>query len=132
MIKTMIRAIIEEKEWSWSIIGLVSISAGLLIRSFLLRDILKGMKIRNWSWYQRTLEHYQGRAIFGWIFFIFFVIGTMLLWRFETFFLRYFTFVQWITIFIGLLVLSILCHLKAYAKAIVEAVQENVAADKDI
>ena len=132
MLKAIIHSIVEGKEWSWSIVGLFVILVGLAIRGMLLRDILRGMKIRNRNWYRRTQEHYQERAIMGWIFFLFFAIGIMLLWRFETFFLRYFTFAQWISIFIGLLALSLFCHLKAYAKAIVEAVQENVAADKDI
>ncbi len=132
MVKAILHSIAEGKEWSWSVIGLLAIIGGLAIRGMLLRDILRGMKIRNRNWYHRTQEHYQGRAIIGWIFFILFAVGTMLLWRFEIFFLRYFTIVQWILILIGLFVASLFCHLRAYAKAIVEAVQENVAMDKDI
>ncbi len=132
MTKSIFHSIVEGREWSWSVIGLIVILIGLIIRSALLRDILLGMKIRNQNWYRRTQEHYQGRAIIGWIFFILFAVGTMLLWRFETFFLRYFTIVQWVSILAALFVLSLFCHLRAYAKAIVEAVQENVAMDKDI
>jgi len=132
MMQAILHAIIEGKEWSWSVIGLVSILAGLIMRGFLLRDILRGMKIRNRSWYKRTQEYYQGRAILGWIFFICFAVGTMLLWRFEAFFLRYLNSLQWMLILTSLFVLSLFCHLRAYARAIVEAVQENVAADKDI
>ena len=132
MIRAIIYEIIEGKEWSWSVIGLVSILGGLSIRAFLLRDILRGMKVRNRSWYRRTQEHYQGRAILGWIFFICFAVGTMLLWRFEPFFLRYLSSLEWMLVLAGLFVLSLFCHLRAYAKAIVEAVQENIAADKDI
>ena len=132
MTHAIIRAIVDGKEWSWSVIGLVSILTGLLIRGFLLRDILRGMKMRNRSWYKRTQEHYQGRAILGWIFFTCFAVGTMLLWRFEIFFLRYLNSLQWMLVLTSLFVLSLFCHLRAYARAIVEAVQENVAADKDI
>ena len=132
MTQALIRAIVEGKEWSWSVIGLITILGGLLIRSILLRDILRGMKIRNRNWYKRTQEHYQGRAIWGWIFFTFFAVGTMLLWRYETFFLRYLRFSQWALVLAALFAASLFCHLRAYARALVEAVQENVAADKDI
>ena len=132
MLRALIQSIAEGKEWSWSVIGLLAILMGLAIRSLLLRDILRGMKIRNRNWYQCTQEHYQGRAILGWIFFALFVVGAMLLWRFEALFMNYFTFGQWIMLLGGLFVLSLFCHLRAYAKAIVEAVQESVATDKDI
>ena len=132
MIQAVIRAIVEGKEWSWSVIGLIAIIGGLLIRSLLLNDILRGMRIRNRSWYKRTQEHYQEHAIWGWIFFTLFAVGIMLFWRHETFFLRYLRFSQWVLVLVSLFAVSLFCHLRAYARAIVEAVQENVATDRDI
>ena len=132
MTQDMIRVVEQGREWSWSVIGVLAILAGLTIRSLILRDILHGMKIRNKSWYHRTQAHYQKRGIIGWIFFVFFVIGAILLWRFEELFLRRLNFLQWIIILITLLVLSLFSHLRAYARAIVEAVEESVGTDKDI
>ena len=132
MIEDMIRSIQAGKEWSWSVVGILAILIGLTIRSFLLRDILHEMKIRNRSWYYKTQSIYQGRAFLGWAFFILFLSGTMLLWRFESFFLKYLTVMQWLSVLIALLALSIICHLRAYARAIVEAMQENVAMDKEL
>lgn len=132
MIRSVIEAVLEGKGWSWSVIGLIAILGGLFLRSLLLRDILRGMKIRNRGWYRRTQEYYQGRAILGWVFFLLFAIGAMLLWRFEALFLRYLDYLQWIFVLAALLAISLFLHLRAYARAIVEAVQEHVAADKDI
>ena len=128
----MIEAIVRSRDWSWSLIGLFDIVGGLMVRSFLLRDILRGMKIRNRSWYERTQDHYQRRAVLGWIFFLFFALGTMLFWRFELFFLRFLNLFQWVLVLTGLLVLSLFSHLRAYARAIVEAVEESVGTDKDL
>lgn len=132
MFQDMINTIEQGREWSWSIVGVLAIVSGLIIRSVLLRDILRGMKIRNRTWYRRTQTYYQKRGLVGWIFFALFAIGAMLLWRFEAFFLNYLNLLQWILVLSIFLILSIFSHLRAYACAIVEAVEENVAADKDI
>lgn len=132
MIHDLARAILERREWSWSVIGILAILVGLTIRGFLLRDILRGMKIKNRGWYHRAQALYQVRALLGWIFFILFFGGTMLLWRFEILFLKYLTYPAWFSILVALLAFSIICHLRAYARAIVEAMQENVAMDKDL
>lgn len=132
MIQDILQAITDGREWSWSVIGILAILAGLTVRAILLRDILHGMKIRNREWYQRTQLYYQKRSLVGWIFFILFVTGTTLLWRFETVFLIYLNSSQWLLVLLALLVLSLICHLRAYARAIVEAVDEHMAADKDI
>ena len=132
MIQESIRFIQTGKDWSWSLIGIAAILGGLLIRSLLLRDILHGMKIRNRSWYKRTQTYYQKRSILGWMFFSFFLLGAMLFWRFEAFFLRYLNFVQWMLVLVILFMLSLFCHIRAYARAIIEAMEEHVATDKDL
>lgn len=132
MMQDILRAIAHGKEWSWSVIGLLAIIAGLSIRSFLLRDILHGMKVRNRNWYKKAQMHYQAHALLGWVFFAIFITGTMLFWRFEKLFLRYLNYQQWIIVLLGILVVSFFCHLRAYARAIVEAVDEQMAHDKDI
>ena len=56
----------------------------------------------------------------------------MLLWRFEGLFLKYLNHLQWVIILLIVLGLSLLLHLRAYARSIVDAVQENVLSDKDL
>ena len=120
-----------ERQWSWSLIGLFALVTALILRSFLLRNVLHTMKIRNKSWYKRTLSQYQKRSLIGWIFFGLFILGIILLWRFEPFFLKRFGFFEWMLIFMLLFFLSVFLHLRAYARSIVEAIQENVATDKE-
>ncbi|MBI4395413.1 MAG: hypothetical protein HY583_04345 [Candidatus Omnitrophica bacterium] len=132
MLQDLVHDVVEAREWSWSVVGLIVILTGLLIRGVLLRGILRGIKIRNRSWYSRTQKHYQKRALVGWIFFILFAAGITLFWRFETVFLKYLSSFKWLVIFTSFLLLSLFLHLRAYASAIVESVEENIAADKDI
>ena len=132
MIEDIVSIIKNGKEWSWSVIGILTLLLGLGVRSIFLRDILREMKTRNRTWYHRMQLYYQRRAAIGWIFFGFFLIGAILLWRFDYFFLRHLSFAKWTCVLLALFIASLISHLKAYARAMVEAVQENVAADKDI
>ncbi|GEM_PF-6016973 len=132
MNQELIRMIINERQWSWSIIGLVVIIIGLSVRMFFLTDVLHVMKIRNRSWYKRTLTYYQKKSILGWFFFACFVLGVIFLWRFEAFFLKYLNFLEWMLIFISVFFLSLFFHMRAYARSIVEALLENVELDKEL
>ena len=131
MIQELLQAAREGKDWSWSVVGILAISGGLVIRSFFLRDLLRNMRIKNRRWYHRVQMFYQKRAIVGWFFFALFFIGAILLWRFDQFFLRYMTFLNWSLLLLGCFVVSLICHLRAYARAIVETVEDSVQLEKD-
>lgn len=132
MSEELIHLIFNERDWSWSVIGLLSILIALGVRTLFLKDILRSMKIRNKSWYQRTLAYYQKKSLVGWIFFGLFILGVILLWRMEPLFLKYFSFLEWFLFFISLFFLSIFFHVRAYTQSIIEALQENVALDKEL
>ncbi len=121
-----------EREWSWSLIGIVVLLAALIVRAFLLRNVFSSMKVRNKTWYKRTLEQYQKRSLVGWIFFGLFILGIILLWRFEDVFLKRFSFVEWLLILILLFLVSVFSHLKAYARSMVEALQDQVDMSKEL
>lgn len=132
MNENLIDLIFREREWSWSLIGLLSIFFALGLRALFLRNILHSMKIRNKSWYRRTLMYYQKRSALGWVFFGLFILGVILLWRMEPLLLKHLSSLEWFFIFVSLFFLSVLFHLRAYARSIVEALQENVAMDKEL
>lgn len=132
MIESAIQAIQAGREWSWSLIGILVIVFGLSIRSFFLHDILRGMKIKTRNWYGRTQANYQKRAALGWLFFALFVLGSMLLWRFDLAFRKYLSLREWIFTLSFLLIMSLICHLRAYAHAMIEVAQENAAADGNL
>ena len=46
--------------------------------------------------------------------------------------MTYLKLMEWIFILVTLFGLSLFSHLRAYARAIVEAVEENIATDKEI
>jgi hypothetical protein len=128
----LFRTILEGREWSWSVFGCVVMITGLLIRSLLLRNILRGMKVRDANWYRRMLFYYEKKSILGWLFFAVSIAGAMLFWRFESFFLKYLNTVEWILVFFIFYIISLFLHIRAYASAIVETVSENISGDKDL
>ena len=131
MIQELLQAIQAGKEWSWSVVGLLAISGGLTIRSLFLRDLLRNIKIKNSQWYHRVQVCYQKRALIGWLFFALFFISTILLWQFDQLFLSYMTLTSWSVVLLACFVISLTCHLRAYAHAIVETVEDSVSFEKD-
>ena len=132
MNEELIKTIFHERQWSWSVIVLLSVLLTLLLRAIFLGGILRNMKIRNRSWYRRTLTHYQKRSVVGWIFFGLLNLIVLLLWTAESQFLKYFSTREWFLILVGLFLLSLFFHLKAYARSIVESLEENISMDKEL
>ena len=128
----LIQTILRERQWSWSVIGLLSVFLTLLLRAVFLGGILRSMKIRNRSWYRRTLSHYQKRSIIGWIFFGLLNLIVILLWTMSPKLLTYFSGREWFFILIVLFLLSLFFHLKAYTRSIVASLEENISMDKDL
>lgn len=127
----LISIITQGREWSWSLIGLLSLAVGLCIRNLLLRELLQALKARDRNWYQRTQICYQKRSGLGWIFFGLFVFGSALFWRFEGAFLQYLERLWWILIFVSLLVVSFFSHLRAYTFSILEAAEDPMTVDRE-
>ncbi len=50
----------------------------------------------------------------------------------EPLLLKHLSSLEWFFIFVSLFFLSVVFHLRAYARSIVEALQENVAMDKEL
>lgn len=132
MSEELIQTIFRERQWSWSVIGLLSVLLTLTLRALFLGGILRSMKIRNPSWYRRTLNHYQKRSVLGWIFFGLLNLNVLLLWTMEPELLKYFSAREWSLILATLFFLSLFFHLKAYARSIVESLEEHVSMDKEL
>jgi uncharacterized membrane protein len=132
MIQSLLGYIVQGREWSWSVIGLIAILGGLIIRSFLISGILHRVKTSNRKWYKRTNSYYSRRAIYGWGFFLVFVLGSILLWRFENQLLQTLKMHEWVLILVACFAISLLLHLKAYARSIVDAAQDEMTANRDI
>lgn len=132
MSEELIQTIFRERQWSWSVIGLLSVLFTLALRALFLGGILRSMKIRNRSWYRRTLNHYQKRSVLGWIFFGLLNLTVLLVWTMESRFLKYLSAREWFLILVALFLLSLFFHLKAYTCSIVESLEENVSMDKEL
>lgn len=121
-----------DRNFSWPIVGILLIIGTLVIRFFLLHDILRELKYHNKAWYKSAQTHYQKHSITGWVIYLVSIAGLILLWRFEPFFVRFANFLCWVLIFTVLLMLSYLIHLKKYIKAIFKAMPAPAPQDTDI
>ncbi|OGW76299.1 MAG: hypothetical protein A3J52_03275 [Omnitrophica bacterium RIFCSPHIGHO2_02_FULL_49_9] len=128
----LVRAILEGREWSWSVVGLATIIIGLIIRYFLLSGVVRRVKSCNRKWYKQTQGRYLSRSLVGWIFFILYTAGSMLIWRFDSFFLKFLTGIQWMGVLIVFLVISCFLHLRSYALSMVDTISSRIASDKEL
>jgi len=132
MNESVFKLLNEGREWSWSVIGLIAIFLGLFLRAFLLSNVLRHVRDNNRKWYRRTIALYRRRSFLGWLFFIISMAGIMLLWRFDTFLVRFLNYSQWAIVLTCFFVASVFLHLRAYARSLIEAGQEQPAQEKGI
>ncbi|MSR76929.1 MAG: hypothetical protein EXS63_01695 [Candidatus Omnitrophica bacterium] len=80
-IKPYIHIILTEKEWSWSVVALAALIVGLILRSYVLRPILRRIKDLEKADYTEVKKQYLARSLWGWIFFILAIIFAVGLWK---------------------------------------------------
>ncbi len=128
----IIREMLTDPGFSWPLAGIALILASMIIRFFLLHDILRELKYHNKAWHKSTQDHYQRHCLPGWIFYILAIGGMILIWRFESFFARFAEPAFWVLLFIAFLILSYLLHLRTYMKAIFKSMPAPSPQDTEI
>ena len=121
----------EGREWSWALICLLLVIGTLVIRSLVLSGVLSKARRVNRKWAKRAVGYYERRSIVGWILFLIFIVGTTLLWRYESHFLEYLGRLEWLVIFLSFLVLGLVLHLRAYAQSIIDGAHEQAVQEKE-
>ena len=132
MIDEVLNTIGLDQPWAWSLIGLGALVVGLVIREICMHELLTDLKTGNKQLYKKTLKHYQQRSLSGWVFFAFYAGGAILLWLFKSKAVEILNFWVWIGLLGSALVLSILCHLRAYAQALVHTIRNDILPKKDL
>lgn len=76
-----IYAVLEQRDWSWTVMAILFIAVGLLVRMFVLQPVLRKAKEVGRKDYSEMKRHYLRRALWGWIFFALSVLFAIILWR---------------------------------------------------
>ncbi len=121
-IQPFLDVILNERAWSWTIIGIAYLITGLIVRSWFLKPVIRYAKDMDRSYWHKIQGAYLKRAVGGWIFFFIPWVILVILWYqgLNTCGKREY-------ILLGLACISyavsILLHLQAFAFAIVDVVK---------
>ncbi len=131
-IQQILKTILVDRNWSWTIIAIGAILLGLVARQFILGDLLGKLRKKNRNWYKKTQKLYQPLSTIGWALFCLSITGFILIWQNETLFTNYLNAGYWLFIFGMLMLSAYIFHLRAYMRAMIEALHENLLSEKDI
>lgn len=131
-IQELLQSVLEDRGWSWAIIGIAAILTGLICRHGLVGDLLAALKAKNKTWYKRTQERYLSKSVIGWILFLLSIAGFVMIWRNARMFSGYMPIQYWIILFAALMACSYMAHLRAYMRSMIESIHENVPSEKEL
>ncbi len=116
-IKTYLDAIITQREWSWTLVGMAYLILGLIIRGIFISPLTRRVKDLSKKAHQDVKSAYLHRSFIGWIFFAVSFLIIIGLWnRSDLFPLT----VKEALALLGAMasfILSILCHAEAIGVA---------------
>ena len=119
--------ILTQRDWSWTLVGVMYLLAAGLVRSWLLSPVTAQLKTLESSLQRKVEFAYLKESILGWIFF-FIPLGLIILvWRGEILRVRI-THQAAVLTGTGSLVLSIFLHLAAYGRGAISILK---AADEE-
>ena len=128
-IRSYFDVILVERSWSWTLIGILYLLFGLMVRGWFINPVLSHAKLLEKQVYQKIKLLYLKRSILGWIFFLVSLIIFVLLWNREPLFpltvMKAFTILGAVACFI----LSILFHLQALAVATIHILKVQIHKD---
>ncbi len=84
LIKDYFDLILRERNWSWSLIGIVYMIAALIVRSLFLSPMVRKAKELNRTPYEELKKAYLKRAPLGWVFFLFSFLLMIGVWNRAT------------------------------------------------
>ena len=80
LMNTYVDAIVTQREWSWTVIGIVYLIIALIIRSLFLSSMNRRVKDLNRHQYHEVTSAYLKRCSVGWVFFLISFAFVVWLW----------------------------------------------------
>lgn len=125
MLQVYFNAILSERSWSWTVIGLVYVISGYTLRSWFLKPVVRKAKELDKPLWHKIKKAYLRHSPLGWIFFLIPLVISIVLWYREV--LRPLTIKDAAAILTAVVsfILSIFCHLQAFGIAALEVLRQT-------
>lgn len=117
VLRSYLDIILQERFWSWSLIGILYVILGLMVRGWFLNSMIRRAKEVGSKYYHEIKKAYLKRSLLGWILF-FIPLGILIvLWsRGMEFPLDRATQI-WVHIAIASYTMSVISHMWAFGTA---------------
>lgn len=116
-IASYLQVIQEERFWSWTLLGIIYLLAGLTVRGWFLNSVFNEAREIRKHYYSEIKQQYLKQSVAGWFFFFIPIAFIILLWnQVKSFPLNAMQFTAILAAVISF-VLSIISHLKAFTSA---------------
>ncbi len=129
-IQSYIDVILTQREWSWTLLGILYLFAGLIIRSWFMAPLVSSARALDSKNFKQVKKAYLGGAFFGWLFFFIPLFILCGLWNSE---LKTLTTPRQLLIILGgvfSFIFSIILHLIAFGRGALYAFRKAVDAPK--
>ncbi len=130
-LQLFIDQILQERTWSWTVIGIAYLIVGLTIRSWFIGPIVRRSKELNRKNYHDFKSAYLKRSIWGWLFFLASFLTVIGLW--STVISLPMSVKQALAILGAIIcfIFSIVFHLTAYGIAALTALKQASETEKE-
>lgn len=113
-LKSYLDIILIERDWSWTLIGILYLVIGLVVRGWFLKPLSLRAKVLDRSLYHEIKKDYLRHSLAGWIFFILPLIAFIILWSRKDLFPVTIKDAFTASAAIVSFILSVLFHLQAF------------------
>ncbi len=123
LLKPYVDAILAERDWSWSFIGILYLVSGMIIRSWFLGPVASRVRNLDRKLRYSVKSAYLKRSFWGWIFFFIPLAVIIVLWQ-DRPLPAPLTKIHLIGVGIGSFVFSIILHLQCFGIASLQTLRQ--------
>jgi hypothetical protein len=131
-LKTYWLLILNDRAWSWSLVGVAYLAITMLIRILFFRSLTNELKQVDRSVYAEVMKTYLKNSLGGWVLFLLSFLLFVAVWvgwvgpfteRLPLFLLGFLLPI--------LFLLSIILHYRAFSKALVAAIRQRLGIERE-
>ena len=131
-LKATLEAILKERSWSWTVIGIAYLITGLTVRGWFLRPLIRRSKELHRKVYRHLKGAYLQRSVWGWIFFMLSFVIVVMLWNVAATFPITLEEAEAALAALVSFILSIIFHLEAFGMAAVATLKQVTEKEKGL
>ena len=131
LIPIYVKLILKEREWSWTLIGALYLLVTIFIHLVFFQGLTRETKQVDSNLYPAVRSAYLKHSLAGWILYFLsflFVIAVWIAWKGR---IELIPAVTFCLVLPFLFFLSLLLHMKAYAKALLSVLRRRTGIDKE-